>query len=55
MNNYIWVSPIDNSFEIVGARKKDSVKYVRWDIVQGAMFLEPASQKKLKEALEASE
>jgi len=52
MDDYIWMHPED---EPKRERFKDSVKYIRADIVQGAMFLEPASLQKLKEVLEASE
>jgi len=42
-------------YRALDERTKDSIKYIRADIVQGAMFLEPASLQRLKKALEASE
>lgn len=51
MADYIWVDYGTNMYR----RTKDSVKYIRADIVQGAMFGEPASLQKLKKVLEASE
>lgn len=55
MADYIWVDYGTNMYRGINERTKDSVKYIRADIVQGAMFGEPASLQKLKKVLEASE
>jgi len=57
MAEYLWINfGIDYPHRARDfVRTKDSVKYIRADIVQGAVFQEPASLKKLKEVLEASE
>jgi len=54
MADYLWLD-LDDLPSGWDKRFTEDVKYIRWDIVQGAMFLEPASMEKLKKALEASE